>query len=146
MTATASVLRAMEPARDELLDRRDELLDRIPDLSQMDLPSLELLGRRADEAVDKLRGRSRRPAWPWLLGGVVVIGVAIAAASAVMTWSRSRTQPWPDDGIDGLDHTDETGMTGFGSTDVPLTPAPASGLTAVEDSLGSYDPLEGRGA
>ena len=49
MTA-ASMLRAVEPARDALLDR-------LPDPSQMDLPSLELLGRRADETVDRLRGR-----------------------------------------------------------------------------------------
>ena len=145
MTATATVLRAMEPARDELLDRKDEFLDRLPDLSQMDLPSLELLGRRADEAVDKLRGRSRRPAWPWLLGGVVVIGVAIAAASAVMTWSRNRTESWSDDAVDGLDETTEPGAGDFGATDVPVTGS-TSGLTAVEGSLSSYDPLEGRGA
>jgi hypothetical protein len=141
MTATATVLRAMEPARDELLDRRDELLDRLPDLSQMDLPSLELLGRRADEAVDRLRGRSRRPAWPWLLGGVVVIGVAIAAASAVMTWNRSRTETWSDDAVD----SGEPEGTDLGTgSDVPLTPAPSTGLTAVEGSLSSYDPIEGR--
>ena len=145
MSATATVLRAMEPARDELLDRKDELLDRLPDLSQMDLPSLELLGRRADEAVDKLRGRSRRPAWPWLLGGVVVIGVAIAAASAVMTWSRHRTEAWPDDAVDGLDGATEPGAGDFGGTDVPVTGS-TSGLTAVEGSLSSYDPIEGRGA
>ena len=140
---TASVLRAIEPARDELMDRKDEFLDRLPDLSQMDLPSLQLLGRRADEAVDRLRGRSRRPAWPWLLGGLVVVGVAIAAASAVMTWSRSRTDTWPDDAVDGLERASEDLGTG---TDVPISTTPKPGLTAVEGSLLSYDPAEGRNA
>ena len=141
MNATASVLRAMEPARDEIIDRKDELLDRLPDLSQMDLPSLQLLGKRADEAVDRLRGRSRRPAWPWLLGGVVLVGVAIAAASAFMTWSRGRAETWPDDAVDGLDRASESEELAAGSD----LPSP-TGLTAVEGSLMSYDPIEGRGA
>ena len=136
---TASVLRAVEPAMDDILDRKDELLERLPDLSQMDLPSLQLLGRRADEAVDRLRGRSRRPAWPWLLGGLVVVGVAIAAASAVMTWSRSRAETWPEAGDDH-----EMGEPDLiAGTDLP---APTSALTAAEGSLLTYDPLEDRGA
>jgi hypothetical protein len=143
---TASVLRAMEPARDELLDR----IDRLPDMSQMDLPSLALIGRKADQAVDRIRGRSRRPAWPWLLGGLVAVGVAVAAAFAVMTWNRNRAETWPDDAIDGLDRASESGDLGGpdlgAGTDLPITPAPTTGLTAVEGSLLSYDPIEGRGA
>jgi len=85
MTA-ASMLRAVEPARDALLDR-------LPDPSQMDLPSLGLLGRRADETVDRWRVRPRRPGWLLLLGGAVIVGLAIAAASMAMSWSRNRGEP-----------------------------------------------------
>jgi len=140
---TASMLRAVEPARDALLDR-------LPDPSQVGLPSLDVLGRHADETVDRWRGRPRRPGWMWLLGAVVIAGLAIAAASLAMTWSRSRGEPGHDDAIEHLDE-----MSGSGSLDGPdlgaavdLPPARGSmtGLTADEGSLLSYDPMEGREA
>lgn len=139
MTA-ASMLRAVEPARDALLDR-------LPDPSQMDLPSLELLGRRADETVDRLRGRPRRPGWLWLLGGAMIVGLAIAAASMVMSWSRNHGEPVDDDALEGLDRMSAGSLDGpdlGAATDLPPVRGSMTGLTAAEGSLLSYDPIEGR--
>ena len=140
MTA-ASMLRAVEPARDALLDR-------LPDPSQMDLPSLELLGRRADETVDRWRGRPRRPGWLWLLGGAVMVGLAIAAASMAMSWSRNRAEPADPDALEGLDRTREVGSLDGpdhgAATDLPPVRGSMAGLTAAEGSLLSYDPIQGR--
>jgi hypothetical protein len=140
MTA-ASMLRAVEPARDALLDR-------LPDPSQMDLPSLELLGRRADETVDRWRGRPRRPGWLWLLAGAVIVGLAIAAASMAMSWSRNRSEPDDTDALEGLDRMSEAGSLDGpdlgAATDLPMVRGSMTGLTAAESSLLSYDPIEGR--
>jgi len=140
MTA-ASMLRAVEPARDALVDR-------LPDPSQMNLPSLELLGRRADESVDRWRGRPRRPGWLWLLGGAVIVGLAIAAASVAMSWSRSHGEPADEDALEGLDRMSEAGSLDGpdlgAATDLPPTRGSMTGLTAAEGSLLSYDPIEGR--
>jgi hypothetical protein len=145
MTAT-SMLRAVEPARDALLDR-------LPDPSQMDLPSLELLGRRADETVDRWRGRPRRPGWLWLLGGAVIVGLAIAAASMAMSWSRNRGEPDDPDALAGMDRMSEAGSLDGpdldgpdlgAATDLPPVRGSMTGLTAAEGSLLSYDPIEGR--
>jgi hypothetical protein len=140
MTA-ASMLRVVEPARDVLLDR-------LPDASQIDLPSLELLGRRADETVDRWRGRPQRPGWLWLLGGAVIVALAIAAASMAMSWSRNRGVPVDEGALEGLDRMSASGSLngpdlGAG-TDLPPMRGSMTGLTAAEGSLLSYDPIEGR--
>ncbi|HEX5589729.1 MAG TPA: hypothetical protein VFX65_05525 [Candidatus Limnocylindrales bacterium] len=140
MTATA--LRAVDPAIDEIRDR-------LPDLSQLDLPSLEALGRRADEAVDRLRGRSRRPAWPWIIVGIGLVGLVAAVTAGVLaTWGRNhRTDPWPDDALDGLDRIGEPGAgTGIRTGDDFGSTSSTAGLSAAEASLLSYDPVENRGA
>lgn len=127
---TAAMLRAVEPARDTVLDR-------LPDPARVVLPSLELLGRRADETVDRLRGRSRRPAWGrWLIGAAAIGGIVLVVASVALTWTRSsRGEPDGDDAL-GLD---------LGSAADPrVTRAARTGLTAAESSLLSYDPVEGR--
>jgi hypothetical protein len=140
MTA-ASMLRAVEPARDALLDR-------LPDPSQMDLPSLELLGRRADQTVDRWRGRPRRPGWLWLLGGAVIVGLAIAAASMAMSWSRNRGEPDDTGALEGLDRMSESGSLDGpdldAATDLPTVRGSMTGLTVAEGSLLSYDLTEGR--
>lgn len=152
---TASMLRAFEPtkdslldARDSLMDARDSLLDHLPDPAKIDLPSLERLGRRADETVDRARGRSRRPLWAWVLGAVVVGGIALVATSLVMTWNRNRTETWRDDALDGLDRMSEDDAlpgSDLGATaDLSPVTGATTGLTAVEGSLLSYDPVEGR--
>jgi hypothetical protein len=137
------MLRAVEPARDAILDR-------LPDPSQMDLPSLEVLGRRADETVDRLRGRPRRPGWAWLLGAVVIAGIALVTASVLMSWSRNRAEPAHDDALEDFDRMSESGSLGGpdlgAAADLPVVRGKGTGLTAAEGSLLSYDPIEGRDA
>ena len=71
-----------------------ELKHRLPDLSdlsEIDQPRMEQVGRNAgrsaDETINRLLGRSRNPIWAWLavgLGLAVVIGVI----GAYMAWIR----------------------------------------------------------
>ncbi len=139
---TGSMLRAVEPARDALLDR-------LPDPSRVDLPSLQVLGRRADETVDRWRGRPRRRGWTWLVGAAVIAAVALLTASVVMSWSRGRGE-LRDDGAEGLDQPgapDDLAGPDLGATvDLPVAKGRRTGLTAAEGSLLSYDPVEGRDA
>lgn len=152
MTATA--LRSVDPAIEEIRDRIDRLPDlskldlmrHLPDLSRVDLPSLETLGRSADEAVDRMRGRQRRTAWPWILAGIGVVAIAgVATAFVLQTWSRNRSETWPEDGLEGFDRMSESNSavdagTEFAGTGTTIT----TGLSAAEGSLLSYDPSEGQ--
>jgi len=77
------------------IDRRtlDELKKRIPDLSEIELPNLpskKEVGRTADQAIDRLLGRSRTPIWAWIaaaIGLTVVVGVV----AAWFAWFRRPT-------------------------------------------------------
>jgi hypothetical protein len=69
----------------------DELRKRIPDMSEFDVPRLEKVGKdvgkTADQALDRLLGRSRMSAWPWVAASVAIVAV-IGAAAAWFTWWR----------------------------------------------------------
>ena len=60
----------------------------IPGLTEIDLPSMQEAGKRADEAVDQLLGRSRPPIMPLLALGVILIALS-GWAAALLTWRRS---------------------------------------------------------
>jgi len=60
----------------------------IPGLTEIDLPSMQEAGKRADEAVDQLLGRSRPPIMPLLALGVILIALS-GWAAALFTWRRS---------------------------------------------------------
>ena len=73
------------------LDRStfEDLKARMPSLhlSDIELPSMEHAGRQADRTIDRLLGRSRPTAWPWLaaaLGLAAIVGTAVALVS----WTR----------------------------------------------------------
>jgi hypothetical protein len=59
----------------------------IPGLAEVDLPSMEEAGKRADEAVDRLLGRSRLPILPILAIAAVVIALS-GWALALFSWRR----------------------------------------------------------
>ena len=123
----------------------EELMKRIPDVREIDLsalkkldlkkidvPRLENAGKNADEAIDRLLGRSRAPVWPWVAAGIGLVAI-VGAAAAFFTWLRrpgfDTSEPWstpttPDEPTPFTDdHTDLTGGS--------------QGLTAVESSLSS---------
>lgn len=110
----------------------EELRKKIPNLSEIELPqmpSIEKVGKTADETIDRLLGRQKSPVWPWVAAGIGLIAVigAIAAYSAWLrrpTWEASDSwsaSPTPEPVVDDL-------------TDLP---APGAGLTAAESSLAS---------
>lgn len=121
------------------LDRStiDDLRKHIPNLSALDLPKLELprmqeVGKGADEAIDRLLGRSRPSIWPWVAWSIGLVAV-LGAVAAWFAWYRKPT--WGPRGarpVDGrmpdiIAAAESEGMTGEPATDL--------GVTAVEASL-----------
>lgn len=78
------------PVVSEIKNRLQDLPD-LPNLSEIDLPRMERVGRNAgrnaDETIDRLLGRSRNPIWNWLAVG---LGLAVVAGvvAAYMAWMR----------------------------------------------------------
>lgn len=71
------------------LDREtiERLKERFPDLSNIDLPSMESVGKSADQTIDRLLGRSKAPVWPWVAIAIGVVAV-IGAVAAYFTWLK----------------------------------------------------------
>lgn len=78
------------PTVSELKNRLQDLPD-LHNLSEIDLPRMEHVGRNAgrsaDETIDRLLGRSRNPIWNWLAVGLGIAVVA-GAVAAYMAWMR----------------------------------------------------------
>lgn len=136
---TASTLRAGEPIGDASLDRLSDLAER--------------LGHQAEAAVDRVRGRPRRPGPSWLLRAGLLVVLAVVAGVMAMTWVRTRGSTSRADALEaleGLDRMSEPGSLGGpdlgAAADLPPARGAVTGLTAAEDSLLSYDPIEGRDA
>jgi hypothetical protein len=117
----------------------DELRKKLPDLREIELPSMKEVsktakevGQTAEETIDKLLGRSKAPVWPWIAAGIAVVA-AIGAIAAYFTWWKrpsweTPAEPWAasttDDDIPVS--TEPTGLDADGT-----------GLTAAESSLTS---------
>jgi hypothetical protein len=92
----------------------NELRKRFPKLSELDLPSMEKAGRRADEQLNRMRGKPRsNPIVPWIAGAIGLVAL-IGALSAYLYWMRrpswdaSRSTLWGsstplDDTLGGTD-------------------------------------------
>lgn len=97
------------------LDREtiERLKQRFPDLSAIELPTMEEVGRTADQTIDKLLGRSKAPVWPWV---AVVVGLlsVVGAIAAYIMWMR---QPMTN----RVNSNDSTDSTYSSSTEAPLT-------------------------
>jgi hypothetical protein len=81
------------------------------DLSKIEMPALQDVGKSADQAIDRLLGRSRMPMWPWIAAGIGLIAV-IGAITAWFTvirrsaWFGAKTgwqQPGTEDGPSTLE-------------------------------------------
>ena len=71
------------------LDREtiERLKERFPDLSNVELPKMESVGKSADQTIDRLLGRSRAPIWPWIAAVFGLVAV-IGTIAAYLTWLR----------------------------------------------------------
>ena len=65
----------------------ERLKQRFPDLSNVDLPKMESVGKSADQTIDRLLGRSRAPIWPWIAGAFALVAV-IGTVAAYLGWLR----------------------------------------------------------
>jgi hypothetical protein len=114
----------------------EELKKKIPNLSEIELPqmpSIEKVGKSADETIDRLLGRQKAPVWPWVAAGIGLVAV-IGALAAYFAWFRRPT--W--EASDTWSTTPTTPDTMTPATD-DLTdrPATGAGLSAAESSLAS---------
>ena len=114
----------------------EELRKKIPNLSEIELPqmpSIEKVGKSADETIDRLLGRKKAPVWPWVAAGIGLVAV-IGALAAYFAWLRRPT--W--EASDTWSTTPATPEPMTPATD-DLTdrPATGAGLSAAESSLTS---------
>lgn len=115
--------RTLERVRDRLTPLTDL------DLSEIELPGLEQVRRRAERAVDRMTGRSRTSIWPRLalgLGLLFLVGLAVVflGSSRRSTSSSSAT-----------DETDELDLDG---PDRPVDAPPADlAATTLDEPAGS---------
>ena len=128
------------------LDRKtiDELRKRIPNLSEIDLPSLpkmelpkmQEVSKTADQTIDRLLGRSKAPIWPWVAAGIGLVAV-IGAIAAYFAWMRRPA--WESSADTWSPSTVETSAEELGSEASDLTTGSTSGqgLSAAESSLAS---------
>jgi hypothetical protein len=105
----------------------DELRKRFPNLSEIELPKMEQVGKSADEAVDRLLGRSRNPVWPWVAAGIGLVAV-IGAIGAYFAWFRRPT--W---------ESTEATWTADNPTPTPDEPLATDSTTAGNRGLGAAD-------
>jgi hypothetical protein len=122
----------------------EELKKKIPNLSEIELPqmpSIEKVGKSADETIDRLLGRQKAPVWPWVAAGIGLVAV-IGALAAYFAWFRRPT--W--EASDTWSTTPTTPETMTPATnDLTDRPSTGAGLTAAESSLtsSSYSSEEG---
>jgi hypothetical protein len=101
------------------------------------MPSMEKVGKNADETIDRLLGRQKTPVWPWVAAGIGLVAV-IGAIAAWFAWFRRPT--WESSG-DTWTTTESTDLASTDPLAEPTTPGTgATGLTAAESSLASTSP------
>ena len=111
----------------------EELRKKIPNLAEIELPqmpSMEKVGKTADETIDRLLGRQKAPVWPWVAAGIGLVAV-IGALAAYFAWLRRPTWEASDTWS-----TNPEAMTPA-TDDLTDRPATGAGLTAAESSLAS---------
>ena len=124
----------------------DELRKRIPDLKEIELPTLpnmDKMSKTAEHTIDRLLGRSKAPVWPWIAAGIGLVALVGAVAAYFAFWRRpaweTPSEPWAASSM--TTETDADAMSVPASTDLSTE---GTGLTAAESSLtsSSYNPQE----
>jgi hypothetical protein len=114
----------------------EELMKKIPNFTEMELPampSIEKVGKTADETIDRLLGRKKAPVWPWVAAGIGLVAV-IGALAAYFAWFRRPT--WAgNDTWSTTPAPDPTPSATPMTSDLTDRTANGSGLTAAEASL-----------
>lgn len=80
-------------------DTIERLLQRFPDLSNVEIPKMENVGKTADATIDRLMGRSRTPIWPWVIGALGLAAVA-GVIAAYLSWFRRPSDLTENTGIE----------------------------------------------
>lgn len=113
----------------------EDLRKKMPNLSEIELPSMKQVGKNADETIDRLLGRQRAPVWPWVAAGIGLVAV-IGVVAAYLTWFRRPT--WETDTTSDAWSTTEPTDSGVSTgDDVTGGSSTRTGLTAAETSLSS---------
>ena len=124
----------------------DELRRKLPDLREIELPSMKEVGKTAkdvgqtaEETIDRLLGRSKPSVWPWIAAGIGLVAV-IGAIAAYFAWWRRPAWETPSEPWAATTTEDELSIDSQPSDLAGET----SGLTAAESSLSStsYNPQE----
>jgi hypothetical protein len=138
----------------------DELRKHLPNLAEVEIPKMEDLGRQADETIDRLRGRSRAPSWPWWAWLATALGVmAIVGGIAYLmtwrrssTWSASTTDPWTEDALSSMGSGGSSGLGTTGGHDPygsnasgTYGSATSVDVTGVTTGVGSGEGMSGSG-
>lgn len=111
----------------------EDLRKKMPNLSEIELPSMKQVSKNADETIDKLLGRSRAPIWPWVAAGIGLVAV-IGVIAAYFAWFRRPT--WETDAT-GDAWSTETTDSGVSTGDDLTVDSSVPGLSAAESSLSS---------
>lgn len=113
----------------------EDLRKKMPNLSEIELPSMKQVGKNADETIDRLLGRKRAPVWPWVAAGIGLVAV-IGMVAAYLTWFRRPA--WETDTTsDAWTTTEPTDSGASTGNDATSDPSTRTGLTASESSLSS---------
>jgi hypothetical protein len=116
----------------------EDLRKRIPDLSEIELPSLpsiEHVGRTADDTIDRLLGRKRAPVWPWIAAGIGLVAV-VGAVAAYFAWFRRPTWESSRDAWTTTPASTDAGAP-MSTDELTDKPVAGTGLSAAETSLAS---------
>ena len=125
------------------VDRKtiDELRKRIPDLSEIDWPSMpkvELpkmrdVSKSADQTIDRLLGRSKAPVWPWVAAGIGLVAV-VGAIAAYFAWMRRPAWDASNDAWSASTSETSDDATLTDSDDLTSSKTRVPGMTAAESS------------
>jgi hypothetical protein len=125
-----------------------DLKQRMPSLrlADIELPSMERAGRQADQAIDRLLGRSRPSVWPWLAAAIGIAAI-VGTVAAVLTWGRRPGwSPGGGSGLPGATDQTDSGIdvtAAYGETSITGTPDTAIGETDFAVDAGT-SPFEER--
>jgi len=115
----------------------EELKKKIPNLSEIelpDMPSIEKVGKTADETIDRLLGRQKAPVWPWVAAGIGLVAV-IGAIAAYFAWFRRPTWEASDTWSTAATSPENMSPSMTPETDSTASRTTGGGLTAAESSL-----------